>query len=348
MGTDADPLRKIDLRSDTVTKPTPEMRAAMFAAEVGDDVWGDDPSINRLQRMAADMFGMEDSLFCPSGTMTNQIAIKIHTRPGDELLCSDTAHIYWYEGGGIAANSGVQAKLLKCDRGRFSAQQVSDAINEDNVHYPATRLVCVENTGNKAGGSIYSGKQMQEVSALCRSRGIAIHLDGARIFNAIVEADYTPKDLGQWFDTISVCLSKGLGCPVGSLLLGSTANIDKARRVRKMMGGGMRQAGFLAAAGIYALEHNIERLREDHAKARKLGETLLQCSFCEGVLPVETNIAIALVKSEFKASDVVVKLLAAGVMCGCMGHCGVRFVTHLDVSDADIERTCTILKEMVL
>lgn len=266
----------VDFRSDTVTRPTPAMREAMFSAKLGDDVFGEDPSINELENLCANMFGMEAAIFCPSGTMTNQIAIKCHTQPGDELICDESSHIYQYEGGGIAFNSGASVKLLAGDRGRVKAEQVEKAIQPDDVHRPISRLVSLENTSNRGGGSCYEIKDLEEIKAICKKYGLSFHLDGARLWNALVAKGQTARQYGELFDSISVCLSKSLGCPVGSLLLGDTAFIKKARRVRKVFGGGMRQAGFMAAAGIYALKHNIERLEEDHRHAKMIGEALHQ------------------------------------------------------------------------
>src|SRR5687767_3330880 len=254
----------IDFRSDTVTKPTPGMKEAMMNAQVGDDVFGEDFSINQLESIAAGMFGMEAGLFCPSGTMTNQIAIKCHTQPGDEVICDESSHVYQYEGGGIAFNSGASVKLLPGDRGRISSEQVLHSINPDDNHKANTSLVCLENTSNRGGGSCYDLKEVQQIHNICKENNLKLHLDGARIFNALAATRESPKQYGELFDSISICLSKSLGCPVGSVLLGKKELIKKGRRVRKVMGGGMRQGGFLAAAGIYALENHLERLAEDH------------------------------------------------------------------------------------
>ncbi len=237
----------VDLRSDTVTRPSKAMLDRMYSAEVGDDVYGDDPSVIKLERTGADMFGKEAALFCPSGTMTNQIAIKVHTQPGDELICADNAHVYKYEGGGIAFNSGVQAKVISGNRGRITAEQIEACINSDDIHFPVSRLVCLENTSNRGGGSIYDIEDIRKIKSLCDTNGLALHLDGARVFNALVESNYKALELGSYFNSISICLSKGLGAPVGSLLLGDKNFIQKSKRVRKVFGGGMRQAGYLAA-----------------------------------------------------------------------------------------------------
>ncbi|MEM7381706.1 MAG: GntG family PLP-dependent aldolase, partial [Bacteroidota bacterium] len=254
---------EINLISDTVTRPTPEMLQAMMQAKVGDDVFKSDPSVNLLEQNAAEMFGREAALYFPSGTMTNQTAIKLHTNPGDQLICDKYAHVYNYEGGGVSFNSGVSCKLIDGHRGMMTAEQVEAGINPpDFYHSPLTSLVCIENTTNKGGGACWNFEELKRIRKVCDKHGLAYHLDGARIWNALVEGSQTAKDYGRLFDTISVCLSKGLGCPVGSVLIGDQVHIDKAIRIRKILGGGMRQAGFMAAAGIYALEHHIERLKK--------------------------------------------------------------------------------------
>lgn len=340
----------IDLRSDTVTKPTPPMLEAMMRAEVGDDVWGDDPSVNALQVKAALLFGMEAALFCPSGTMTNQIAIKVWTQPGDEVITSDTSHVKCYEGGGIAFNSGAQCRAVPGDEGgRITAAQILEAINADDPHYPSSSLVCIENTTNKGGGAFYSQQSLVEISQVCRSKGLKLHLDGARIFNAIVASqEYTTQDLGQWFDSISVCLSKGLGCPVGSLVIGSSAFIHKAKRVRKVLGGGMRQAGFLAAAGLYALEHNISRLATDHAHATMLEDCLRSLShpWIAKVRPSPTNIVIFEVVSDSVASKVKAQLEEKGVLVSSMSPTLLRLVTHLGISRDQVAKAMEILRSL--
>jgi threonine aldolase len=281
----------IDFRSDTVTRPTKEMLEAMMGAKVGDDVFGEDPSVNELEKRSAELFGMESALFCPSGTMTNQIAIKCHTQPGDDVICDTNAHVYQYEGGGIAFNSGASVKLIQGDRGRISAQQVLENINPDDVHKPHTSLVCLENTSNRGGGSCYDMEEMKKIRKVCDENNLQLHLDGARLFNALVAKNESPKEYGNIFHTISICLSKSLGAPVGSVLLGTSAFIKKARRIRKVFGGGMRQAGFIAAAGIYALEHHVERLKEDHQHAALIAKALSAKNEVAEVLPIETNAA---------------------------------------------------------
>jgi threonine aldolase len=325
--------RTIDLRSDTVTKPTPQMLEAMMHAQVGDDVYGEDETVNTLEQYAADLFGMEAALFCPSGTMTNQIAIKVHTQPGDELICADQSHVYKYEGGGIAFNAGVQAKIIPGERGLIKAQQIEAAINPDDIHFPASKLVCLENTHNRGGGSIYSLGEMQAIQALCAKHGLAFHLDGARVFNALVESDYSARQLGEVFDSISICLSKGLGAPVGSVLLGTAPFIKKAKRVRKVFGGGMRQAGFLAAAGLYALQHHVNRLKDDHQKAIQIGALLKTLPVVKSVMPIETNIVILECVGVSEADMLMAKLKQAGILCGRVAPTHLRMVFHLDISD---------------
>lgn len=336
----------IDLRSDTVTRPTPAMLDAMFAAQVGDDVFGEDPTINELEERAAKFFGKEAGLFCPSGTMTNQIAANVHTKPGDELICDYTSHIYQYEGGGIARNSGVQAKLIYGDHGRISGQQVEESINQTFDWLTRTKLVSIENTGNKAGGSYYSLQQMQDVHTVCRKHGLLLHLDGARIFNAIVEAGYTPAQIGPLFDSISVCLSKGLGTPAGSVLLGTKEFIKEARRARKVFGGGMRQAGYFAAAGLYALDHHIERLKDDHRRAAELGKAVKTLPYVKEVLPVETNIIIFTLHDAIPLDYFMQQLSDNGIKAVMFGKQTVRFVTHLDIDDAMVGKTVQVLKRV--
>lgn len=336
----------IDLRSDTVTKPSKGMLEAMFSAEVGDDVFGEEPTVNRLEEKAATLFGKEAALFCPSGTMTNQIAIKVHTQPGDEVLCDATAHIYNYEGGGISFNSGAQAKLIQGERGRISAQQVKESINPFFDWLTRTSLVCIENTANRAGGSFYSFRQMKEIEDVCKQNKLNYHLDGARIFNAIIENDYSPKDLGTIFDSVSVCLSKGLGAPVGSVLLGNKDFIKKARRIRKVFGGGMRQAGYLAAAGIYALDNNVNRLKEDHARAKQLAKIMSQLSYIDNILPVDTNIIIFNLNDKIKPESFVAKLADQNILAVGFGKQAIRFVTHLDFTDEMLEKTEKTLKSI--
>jgi threonine aldolase len=337
----------IDFRSDTVTRPTPEMLKAMFAAQVGDDVFGDDPTINALESKVADMFGMEAALFCASGTMANQIAIKAHTQPGDEVICHKLSHVYYYEGGGIAMNSGASVCLLEGDQGRITAADVTAHINPPNdPHRPLTRLVSVENTMNKGGGSIYDFNELQAIGKVCSDNGLKFHLDGARLFNALVETDVTTGDYGQLFDSISICISKGLGAPVGSVLIGSKEFIKKSRRIRKVFGGGMRQAGYLAAACIYALDNHVERLREDHRRAKELESLLQTLPYVEDVTPVQTNLVFFSLKAEMPVDQFLRKLRENDIYAMALAPQQVRFVTHLDISDEMMEKVKTVLKEM--
>lgn len=334
----------IDFRSDTVTKPTTAMLDAMMYAEVGDDVFEEDPSANQLQRLAADMFGMEDALFCSSGTQTNQIAIKCHTQPGDEVICDADAHIYQYEAGGIAFNAGCSVKLLQGNRGRINAQQVSEAINADDVHKPHSSLVCVENTSNRGGGSCYDFPELEKIRQVCNDHQLAFHIDGARLFNAIIAKGESPIQYGSLFDSISICLSKSLGCPVGSLLIGNKDFIKKARRIRKVFGGGMRQAGFLAAAGIYALNNNITRLKQDHSHATQIAEALSQKSFVRQILPVETNIII-FETNGISAPALVEKFKAENILWYAIAPNRVRLVLHLDITASMVEKTIEVINK---
>lgn len=321
----------IDLRSDTFTLPTQQMLEYMVKAPVGDDVFREDPSVNELERFAAEMFGMEAAIFCPSGTMTNQIAINCHTRPGDEVICEKTSHIYQYEGGGIAFNSGCQVKLLEGDRGRISAAQVLEAINPDDVHKPVSRLVSLENTSNRGGGSCYELSEILAIRQVCLNKNMKFHLDGARLWNALIVKGHTTRQFGELFDSISICLSKGLGAPVGSLLLGNTDFIARARRVRKLFGGGMRQAGYMAAAGHYALLHHIERLRDDHEHAAMIASALSRKIWIK-VLPVETNIIIFELLPPYDAAGFVKSMKEHGIACMSISPGQVRMVTHLNVT----------------
>lgn len=336
----------IDFRSDTVTKPTPAMLDAMMTAKVGDDVFGEDPSINELENLSAEMFGMDAALFCPSGTMTNQIAIKCHTEPGDEVICDESSHVYQYEGGGIAFNSGASVKLLKGNLGRLTAEQVLSAIQPDDVHRPHSRLVSLENTSNRGGGSCYDFEEIKKIRQVCVENNLAFHLDGARIWNALVEKKESPIQYGEVFDSISVCLSKSLGCPVGSLLLGNKNFIKKARRIRKVFGGGMRQAGFLAAAGIYALQNNIERLAADHLHTKQIAKAIAEKEFVSVVLPVETNIIIFEVKEGMNAGDLVAKLKNYNILGYAISPKRVRLVVHLDITKEMTERTIQVFNQL--
>ena len=336
----------IDYRSDTVTRPTPAMLKAMMNAPVGDDVYGEDPTVNQLEEMSADLFGMEAALYCPSGTMTNQIAIKCHTQPGDEVICDATAHIYQYEGGGIAFNSGASVKLLSGNRGLITAEQVEEGINPDDVHKPNTSLVCLENTSNRGGGSCYNIYEVKKIREVCDQHKLKLHLDGARLFNALVATGETTRDYGSVFHSISICLSKSLGCPVGSILIGDKNFIRKARRIRKAFGGGMRQAGYLAAAGIYALQHHVDRLLLDHQHAQMITSALEKKDFIAEVLPVETNIIIFEVKPPFTPKSFVEKLREHNILGSVMSPTQVRLVTHLDISPKMVEKTIETIRSM--
>ena len=323
----------IDLRSDTFTKPSLDMLKAMFDAKVGDDVFGEDPTVNELEKYCSDLFGMEAAVFCPSGTMTNQIAIKCHTQPGDEVICDKVSHVYIYEGGGIAFNSGCQVKTINGIRGLITAEDVAASINPDDVHKAHTSLVVLENTGHRGGGSCYEIEDILQIKQVCTDNGLKLHLDGARLFNALVAKRQNPKEYGEVFDSISICLSKGLGTPIGSVLLGKTDFIKKARRVRKVMGGGMRQAGYLAAAGIFALENNVQRLAIDHHHAKQIADALLAKDFTGKMMPVETNIVIFEVLSEGGAAAFCNKMKNYNILCLPISLTQVRMVTHLDVTE---------------
>jgi threonine aldolase len=332
----------IDLRSDTFTRPTPGMMEAIMKAGVGDDVFGEDPSVNELEDKAAKLFGMEAALYCPTGTMSNQIAIRCHTRPGDELICEKTAHVYFYEAGGIAANSGVQARTLDGNFGRINAAQVQEVINPDDVHRPRTALVCLENTSNRGGGTCYNLNDIVAIRKVCDDNNLKLHLDGARLFNALVAKNESPAQHGKLFHSISVCLNKGLGCPIGSILIGTKDFIKQARRVRKLFGGGMRQAGYMAASGIYALDNHIARLAEDHSHAKQIASALKEKSFVGEISPVETNILIFEVKGR-PAKQLADELKQHNVLVIPMTPTQVRMVLHLDVSRQMVERVIEVI-----
>lgn len=322
----------IDLRSDTVTRPTAEMLKVMIDAQVGDMVFGDDPSVNALEEYAAHLFGMEGAIFCPSGTMTNQIALRVHTQPGDEIICSKLAHIYLFEGGGMAYNSSAQPYLIDTPDGTFTATQVAEAVNPDDVHRARTKLVSIENTVNRGAGTCWDFKEIVRIGETCKKNNLGYHLDGARLFNALAETDETPIDYGKVFDSISICLSKGLGAPVGSLLLASADFIKEAKRVRKVFGGYMRQAGYIAAAGLYALKNNRERVKEDHRHARLIGEALAKSAWVASVAPVPSNIIIFSTIDEITAAEATDRLRERGILALPVGKREIRLVTHLDVS----------------
>jgi len=331
-------MRKIDLRSDTVTKPTPAMREAMAEAEVGDDVYGEDPTVNRLETMAAELLGKEAALFVPTGVMGNQLAIRLHTRPGDEVIVERSSHIIRYEGGSASSLSGVQLCCVPGDRGRLSPESVEAAIRPKELHFPPTTLVCLEQTHNVGGGSLYPLETIHRIAEVARAHGLALHLDGARLFNAVVKTGVSAADYARSFDTVSFCLSKGLGAPVGSMLVSDAVRIQKLRRLRKVFGGGMRQVGILAAAGVYALEHHIARLADDHANAHYLA-TLLEGipGVVVDVKAVETNMVMFQVPRSSKSTErLLVECREAGVLLNAVGARAFRLVTHLDVNREDM------------
>ena len=325
---------EINLVSDTVTRPTREMLEYMFQAKVGDDVFKQDPSVNELEAKVASFFGMEAALFFPSGTMANQAAIKLHTQPGEQLIADQYAHIYNYEGGGVSFNSGVSCKLLQGNRGMITAEQVEEAINPpDFYHSPLTTLVSLENTTNKGGGACYDIEELIKIKTVCQKHGLHFHLDGARLWNALIAKNQDPILFGQLFDTISVCFSKGLGAPIGSALLFSKEKSNQVMRIRKVLGGGMRQAGYLAAAASFAMDHHLERLSEDHRRAKELGAILKTTSWVEKVEPVETNIVIFSVKSHLEDAKVMETFKHKNISISALGKGKLRMVTHLDYKE---------------
>jgi threonine aldolase len=323
----------IDFRSDTVTKPTPGMLDAMMKADVGDDVFREDPSVNRLEKKMAELFKMESALWCVSGTMSNQVAIASHTRPGDEVICEQESHVYYYEGGGIAYNAGCQAKTIAGDRGRIQAEQVLKSINANDVHKARTALVCLENTSNRGGGSCYDLEEIKKIRQVCEDHQLILHLDGARLFNALVAKNENPDDYGALFHSISVCFSKGLGCPAGSILLGTEKFIHQARRVRKVLGGGVRQAGFMAASALYALDHHVERLATDHRHAKIIGEELEKHPQIKMVLPVETNLVIFELKDGEDPRRFISHMKEMNILLLPISESRLRIVTHLGIRE---------------
>lgn len=336
----------IDLRSDTVTKPTPPMLEAMMSAEVGDDVFGEDPTVKRLEEKCAKLLGMDAAVYCPSGTMTNQIGIKILTQPYDEVICYKRAHIYKYEGGGLAGNSNVSVRLLQGDRGRLSVEEVAANINSTDSHYPHTSVVALENTVVREAGSYYSLNQIVAVCDFAKSKGLRTHLDGARLFNALAETGDAPATIGKHFDTVSICLSKGLGAPVGSVLVCKKELEPKARRMRKAFGGGMRQVGYLAAAGLFALDNNINRLREDHARAKAIGNAVSKLSYVKSVMPVDTNIIIFELAPPLTPEKFLAALQPHQVKALAFSATEIRMVTHLDFDDQMLEKTIDVLSNL--
>ncbi len=336
----------IDLRSDTLTKPTPGMLEAMMTAEVGDDMFGEDPTVVALEERAAHMFGMDAAIYCASGTMTNQIGIRLHTTLQDEVICHKYSHIYLYESGGLMANSGVSVRLLEGERGLITAEDVKAAIQPDDIHSPVSKVVSLENTMNKGGGSCYDFEEIYAIRETCHEHGLALHLDGARLFNALVATGQKAKAYGEVFDTISICLSKGLGAPIGSLLLGGHDDIKRAKRVRKVMGGAWRQAGYIAAAGHYALDHHIDRLVEDHNKAKVIGKVLETLDYVEEVYPCETNILIFKLTDKYDNKAFTQKLADNGVHAFGFGPQLIRFVTHLDFTNDHMDQLIKVLKSL--
>lgn len=336
---------QINLISDTITRPTQDMRQAMAMAEVGDDVFGQDPTVNKLEERVASMFGKEAAVFCPSGTMTNQIGIKVNTNPLDEIICDISSHVYQYETAGYAYNSGVAVSLLHGEFGKISPQMIEAVVKPDFDWLPVSKLVVIENSTNRGGGNYYTLKEMQDIHNTCQKLGLRLHLDGARLFNVLVETNDSPKDIGPLFDTISICLSKGLGAPVGSVLIGNKNDIRKARRLRKVMGGGMRQSGILAAACLYALDHHVKRLKIDNERARKIGNHLSGLSYVIEVLPVKTNILIFELR-DMNAADFVQKLLQHDILAHPFGPKRVRFVTHMELNDQMIDRLLEVLSTL--
>lgn len=342
-------MKEIDLRSDTVTRPTSGMLQAIMSAKVGDDVYKEDPSVNELEEKLANLFGMDEALFFPTGSMANQAAIKLHTQPAEQLICDKYAHVYNYEGGGVSFNSGVSCKLVDGTRGMITAELVRENINPpDFYHSPLTSLVCLENTTNKGGGACYDMDEIKEIRKVCNTNNLGLHLDGARLFNAIVAKNESPKDYGKLFDTISVCLSKGLGTPMGTVLLGKKDLMKNAIRVRKVLGGGMRQVGFMAAAGIYALDNNVTRLAVDHKRAQELGTALENSSFVSKVEKIETNIIIFYLQDSSKEEEFMKKLADNNIRISNMGQGKLRIVTHLDYTEEMHQRFLDLIKNLEL
>ncbi len=342
------PSQRINLISDTVTVPTKGMLQAMMNAEVGDDVFREDPTVIQLEKKLAALFGHEAGLFCPSGTMTNQIAIKAHTNPMDELLCEENSHVYQYEVGGYAFHSGIAVNPIQSENGKLNSALISANIKSPNDWLPNTKLVVIENTSNRTGGNYYRLDELISISSTCKQLGLKLHMDGARIFNAIIEAGYSSDKIGPLFDSISVCLSKGLGAPVGSVLLGPADWINKCRKIRKVMGGGMRQAGIIAAAGIYALEHHIERLKFDHIHAKRIESCLKQASYVSRIKDVETNIIIFDLVDKLSPPKFIEQLNAYGIHASAFGQQSIRFVTHMDITEQMIDEVETVLKENIV
>jgi len=342
-------MREIDLRSDTVTRPTSGMLKAIMSAEVGDDVYKEDPTVNALEEKLAKMFGKEEALFFPTGSMANQAAIKLHTQPAEQLICDKWAHVFNYEGGGASFNSGVSCKLIDGHRGMITAAQVEENINPpDFYHSPLTSLVCLENTTNKGGGACYELEEIKRIRKVCNTHNLGLHLDGARLFNALVAKKEDPKDYGKLFDSISVCLSKGLGIPMGSVLIGDKKLMQNAIRVRKVLGGGMRQIGFMAAAGIYALDNHLDRLAQDHKRATEIAATLSARDYVSEVEPTETNIVIFYLKNASDETEFMKQLQQENIRISNMGQGKLRIVTHLDYSEEMQQKFLKVLEMITL
>ncbi|WP_396158148.1 threonine aldolase family protein [Flavobacterium sp.] len=338
---------EINLISDTVTKPSPEMMQAMFEAKVGDDVFKQDPTVNEFERIVADLFGMEAAMFFPTGTMANQTAIKLNTNPGDQIICDKWSHIHLYESGGASANSGVNFNLLDGNRGIITAEQVKEGINDPEFyHTPMSKMVGIENTTNKGGGACYEIEELQKIRQVCTDNNLKYHLDGARLWNALIAKKQQPKQFGDLFDTISVCFSKGLGCPIGSVLLSDAETMHRALRIRKIFGGNMRQSGYLAAAGIYALQNNINRLEDDHRRAKELGTQLEQCDWVAKVEPVETNIVVFSAQPHIQDQLVIEKLKQKGISISLLAKGKLRIVTHLDYRQVMHEYVLEVLDKI--
>ncbi len=341
-------MQSIDLRSDTITQPTPEMREAMYSAELGDDVYGEDPTVNRLEAVAAQVLGKEAGLFTASGTMGNLIAIMTHTNPGDEIFLDAGAHIYYYEVGGLSRVAGLVPHLIEGDRGLIRRHQLEQAVRPDNIHFPEPKLLCMENTHNRAGGRVLPHDEVLATTELAKQLGLRLHLDGARLFNAVAASSQAPAVLAAPFDSIMICLSKGLAAPMGSVLVGSTKFIAKARKIRKMLGGGMRQAGVAAAAGLWALEHMTDRLADDHERARSLGSGLTAIPGLSLLQPVETNMLyIQITVPGWNAEKLVAAWEERGVRSNAVAGDAIRLVTHWEIDDAQIQSVVAITKEIL-
>ena len=338
---------EINFISDTVTKPSADMLEAMFSAKVGDDVFKQDPTVNEFEGIVADLFGMEAALFFPTGTMANQTAIRLNTNPGDQIICDKWAHIHLYESGGASANSGVNFNLLNGSRGLITADLVNEGINDPEFyHTPLSKMVGIENTTNKGGGACYEIEELQKIKQVCKDHNLKYHLDGARLWNAMVAKKQQPKQFGELFDTISICFSKGLGCPIGSVLLSDAETMHRALRVRKIFGGNLRQSGYLAAAGIYALQNNIDRLEDDHRRAKELGVQLEQCSWVKVVEPVETNIVVFSAQAHILDQEVIAKFKQKGIFVSLLAKGKIRIVTHLDYRQVMHEYVLETLEKM--